>query len=111
MARKPPPRAKTNLSHVTARNTVQARLLADYALLQDWKAVGAKNGVSGGMAYRVAAQSYEPRNTAIRARLGFPALAPAPVCPVHGVVHARTCRQVPAWVARGADFLAQRERQ
>ena len=30
---------------------------------------------------------YEPQRTDIRLALGLPALAPAPVCPVHGIVH------------------------
>lgn len=91
MSRKPPVRAKTDISHLTARNTVQAGLLADYARLQDWQKVGGKKGVSGGMAYRVAVHGYEPRANRIRASLGLPALEPAPVCPVHGVVHAGHC--------------------
>ena len=34
---------------------------------------------------------YEPHDTNIRLALGLPALAPAPVCPVHGVVHPGRC--------------------
>ncbi len=87
----PPRRQPTNLSHVTQSNTVQTRLLADYARLGTWQAVGRKYGVSRGMAYRVAVQGYEPKRRHIRFALSFPTLHPAPVCPVHGVVHLGRC--------------------
>ena len=83
----------------------------DYALLLTWRAVGAKYGVSAGAVYRLAMQGKEPRKMEIRARLGLPALAPAPVCPVHGVVHARLCHAAPAWVTTAADWLAAREKE
>lgn len=95
----PPRRPKTDISHVTARNMVQKRLLSDYGSSQDWKAVGAKYGISGGMAYRVAMHAYEPQRTHIRLALGFPALAPAPCCPDCGIPHVtRRCprRRKPA---------------
>lgn len=38
------------------------------------------------------ARGRDPKSPAIRCKLGLPALAPAPVCPVHGVVHvSRRC--------------------
>ena len=52
-----------------------------------WRIVGAKFGISGGMAYRIAMQEYEPKSLHIRLALGLPALAPAPVCVKCGQVH------------------------
>ena len=39
------------------------------------------------MVQRVATTDYRPKSPAIRAALGLPILAPAPVCPSCGVVH------------------------
>lgn len=95
MTRKPPPRRHTDTSHLTVCNAIQRRLLADYDVLDTWEAVGAKYGVSGGVVYRVATSDYEPRNNTIRAALGLPKLAPAPVCSC-GEVHTRkTCPNRP----------------
>lgn len=55
------------------------------------------------------AKGREPHKASVRAALGLPVLAAAPVCPVHGVVHARACRVVPEWVKAGADWLAARQ--
>ena len=68
-----------------------------------WESVGNALGISGGMAYRIAIQGYEPHDNHIRATLGLPELLPAPVCPIHGVVHVRaTCpgvkKPAPRWV-------------
>lgn len=55
--------------------TVQKRLKNDYERLEKsggWRAVGALYDVSGALAYRIANQSYEPRDPAIRLRLGLP---------------------------------------
>ena len=61
-------------------------------MLLTWSAVGAEIGITGGMAYRVAVQDYEPQKSSIRAALGLPVLAPAHVCPACGVVHvAKRC--------------------
>jgi len=63
-----------------------------YKRLGNWRAVGDELGISGGMAYRIAVDGYEPKDAHIRLKLGLPALVPAPVCPVCGVVHvARRC--------------------
>ena len=83
---KNPPRRKTKKIHLTPRNAISKRLLELYAVHLTWKAVGAEIGITGGMAYRVAVQGYEPRDNAIRSSLGLPVLAPAPVCLVHGKV-------------------------
>ena len=65
--------------HVSVRacNAVRGRLLAMYEELQHeggWRAVGEALGVSGGMAYKVAREGYQPRDPEIRAKLGLPAL-------------------------------------
>lgn len=79
-------RGKSKNYGVTPRNAIARRLRSDYALDKTWAAVGAKYGVSAGMAFRVA-DGYEPQAAAIRSKLGFPVLALVSVCPVHGVVH------------------------
>jgi len=58
-----------------------------YRRLGNWRAVGREFGISGGMAFRMAVQKYEPKEAAIRVRLGLPAMAPAPVCMSCGLVH------------------------
>lgn len=57
---------------------------------------------------------YDPVDPHIRAVLGLPILAPAPVCPTCGIVHPGRCtvrKPVPEWVTRGADFLEARLRE
>jgi hypothetical protein len=39
------------------------------------------------MAFRMAVQKYEPKEAAIRVRLGLAAMVPAPACAVCGGVH------------------------
>jgi len=82
-----PPRRRTLEFHVTKRNTISKRLAALYRSGMSWRAIGTKFGVSGGMAFRVATQGYEPRKASIRAALGLPVTVPVAVCPIHGVVH------------------------
>ena len=55
--------------------------------LGNWRAVGREFGISGGMAFRMAVQKYEPKEAAIRVRLGLAAMVPAPACAVCGGVH------------------------
>ena len=57
-----------------------------------WRAVGARNDVSGATAHAVATRGYDPHRPDIRRALGLPILAPGRGCPVHGVVHDRMCR-------------------
>lgn len=95
MIQKPPPRKKTDLSHLTIGNMAQERLRCRYGVLQDWKAVAREIGVSSGMAYRVAMTDYDPKDNAIRECLGLPAMAPVSVCPTCGVVHVKKCPQAP----------------
>jgi len=56
----------------TARNAIQDRLIALYALRGSWRAVGLELDVSSGMAWRVANEGYEPKDDVIRKKLGFP---------------------------------------
>lgn len=66
--------------------------------------------VPRGTLHRIAHDAaYEPRRAPIRAALGLPVFAPAPVCAVHGRVCIRHCRPAPpAWVRQAADWLAGR---
>ena len=99
MNKKPvlPVREKSKPIVFARRTAAQNLLWADYARLFTWRAVGAEYGVSVGAVYRLAVLGKEPRDNAIRARLGLPALASAPVCQACGVVplakRCPTCRQ------------------
>ena len=108
---------------VTARSAISVRLARDYARLGTWRAVAALHGISSGMAFRVGEQGYEPKDAAIRARLGLATLKPAPACMQCGEVHpASVCYQRPpapelrpvtAWARRvrsGAVVLARSRR-
>ena len=112
MNKKPilPPRRRANPIVVQPLNSDRKRFWSDYALLMTWRAVGAKYGVSAGVIYRYAVNGTEPRSNSIRAALGLPALAAAPVCPKCGVVHSRTCRVLPEWVNQAADWLEERQK-
>jgi len=66
---KSPPRRQTVQIHTKPRNAIRRCLLADYDLLGTWRAVGAKYGISSGMAYQVAIHGYRPATKAIRDRL------------------------------------------
>ena len=52
-----------------------------------WRDTGFMLGISGGMAFRIARQGYEPKDNHIRATLGLPAMLPAPACAKCGKVH------------------------
>lgn len=95
---------------VQTLDTLKADLQARRATGMTWRAIAAEfPGAPPGTLCAIA-KGREPKGAVVRQALGLPALAPAPVCRVHGVVHARQCRVVPEWVSRGADFLAARER-
>ena len=113
MNKKPilPPRRRSKPFVVPQLHSVRNRLADDYALLMTWKSVGEKYGVSGRVVYRLVVDDKEPRDNAIRARLGLPALAPAPVCVRCGVVHSRMCRVLPEWVNQAANWLAERQKE
>ena len=74
-------------------DSLQSDLLAQQAALgRDFslRKVAAKYGVSHAVIQRVLA-GVEPTDPTIRKALGLPHLKPAPVCPVHGVVHLGGC--------------------
>lgn len=83
------------------RDSLAAEISENHRVTESWEKTGEDYKISGGMAYRIAMQGYEPKDAHIRAALGLPILAPAPVCPVHGVVHTGSCPRVgkrPRWV-------------
>jgi len=94
--------------------TVKARLCDERCSLGSWEAVASKNGVSVGTVCRVSS-GYAPRKAHIRLALGLPALAPAPVCPRHRVVHQskrcpkptfeENCDAYDAWLAANAGRM------
>lgn len=57
---------------LTPCNAIQTRVLALYDQLRTWDAVGLRLDVSGGMAWKVANEGYEPVDPEIRKKLGFP---------------------------------------
>lgn len=69
MSRKAPPRRRTQVAHLTRCNAIRRYLLAEYGRNDTWAAVGAKLGISGGMAYRVAVRGYWPRDRGIQRRI------------------------------------------
>ena len=84
------------------RDSLAAEIRENHRVSESWEKTGEDYKISGGMAYRIAVQGYEPKDAHIRAVLGLPILAPAPVCPKCNVVHVRaTCPRVgkrPRWV-------------
>ena len=55
------------------------------------RGIAADYGITCGTVARIL-RGIEPKRADIRRQLGLPELAPAPVCPVHGVVHiSRSC--------------------
>lgn len=87
----------------TCNDTKMAKTLAEvsrtlkneYSELSDsggWRAVGSRHGISGGMAYRIVVDGYNPRSPTVRAKLGLPSIVPTPACPNCGQVHvAKRC--------------------
>lgn len=68
--------------------TLKRSLRRAYNRLGSWQAVGERYGVNRGIAWRIVnEEKYEPKGAHIRARLGLPALVPAPVCRKCGEVH------------------------
>lgn len=55
------------------------------------------------------AKGRDPKSPAIRAALGLPAFASAPVCPVHGVVHPGRCPRK-TFEQRAGDYDAWKTR-
>jgi hypothetical protein len=71
-------------SPLTACKALGRALAASHAVTGSWEATGAFLGVSGGLAYRIAVDGYEPRSIEARSRVGLPvnpvALASAILC-------------------------------
>lgn len=69
---------------LTACKALSDAIVASHAITQSWNATGRFLGVSGGLAYRIAVDGYEPRSVEARSRLGLPVdpvtLAPAIIC-------------------------------
>jgi hypothetical protein len=79
------------------------KINAIHAKTRCWKTTGAALKISGGMAYRIASQGYEPKDNHIRALLGLAEMYPAPACKKCGKVHvSRRCTETvnprPRWV-------------
>ena len=75
-----------------------------YRRLGNWRAVGREFGISGGMAFRMAMQKYEPKKAAIRVKLGLPAIVLASACEVCGGVHVSKRCTVKAAARRYRDL-------
>lgn len=72
---------------VTAYNRVRRAINRSYRVLRrsgGWRAVGRAFGISGGMAYRIGVEGYEPADREIRLTLGLPVTMEVPMCPVCG---------------------------
>ena len=66
---------------------IRRELRKAHRKLHNWRAVGREWDLNCGMAYRIAVDGYEPKDARIRVKLGLPAMVPAPVCRLCGVVH------------------------
>ena len=111
MNKKPilPPRRRSNPIVVQPLNSNRKRIWSDYARLMTWRAVGAEYGVSAGAVYRLAVSNKEPHDNAIRAAIGLPITAPAPVCGKCGVVHlAKRCPKRDRFAENAAEYDAWR---
>ena len=74
---------------------VRRNILKEYYRLKNWRKVAAHFASTPGLCWRIAVENFEPSKPKTRAKFNYVALAPTPVCPVHGVVHARkTCPPV-----------------
>ena len=88
---KSPPARRSEIRVQTPYTNLE-RLAARYATGMTWKALGAGIGVSAATVRRAVMLGEYPNDNELRRRLGIPELAPAPVCPVHGVVHSHVCK-------------------
>lgn len=61
---------------VTTRNKAITDILALRDHGQTWRKIGECYGITGGMAYRIAMQDYDPVDPEIRQRLGLDAITP-----------------------------------
>ena len=68
-------------------DTLAAEISENHRVSGSWEKTGNDYNLSGGMAYRIAMQGYEPKDNHIRAALGLPPMLPAPACAKCGKVH------------------------
>lgn len=111
MTRQPP--AVANVQTLDALRRDLLALRAEHNPPTPWRVLAARwPGVPAGTLCAIS-KGREPHKASVRAALGLPVTAPAPVCPVHGVVHPGACPKVkptpPAWVSTAAAWLAGRE--
>lgn len=91
-----PPRnpfsAKSKSPSVQRLYTVWQRLHALRGASMSWRAIAPEfAGVPAATLCAIYKHGREPKKPAVRAALGLPTYAPAPVCPVHGIVHLQAC--------------------
>lgn len=90
---------------------LRSRLVSARATGMTWRAIAAHfPGVPAATLCAIAKHGRDPKSPRIRAALGLPTYADAPVCPVHGVVHAGRCPRkstdtYDAWRARNMPKL------
>jgi hypothetical protein len=88
---------------------LSCELRETHEINKSWEITSEPYGINKAMA-RLIANGYQPGNK-IRARLGLCTLAPAPICPVHGVVHPGRCPRKPVtnWRMTPEEFEARLE--
>lgn len=72
---------------VTTRNMLCEQFDAMRMDGASFRDIGREYKISSGVAFRILNSDYEPKDSAIRQRLGLPIFAPAAVCAKHGIVH------------------------
>ena len=102
----------TQTGYTDPQKLAQKRILEKYKFCSSWRKVAEELKENPGYMWNVGKGKKRACSRLLK-KLGIPlpALAPAPVCPVHGVVHARLCRSAPAWVTTAAAWLAKREKE
>lgn len=58
-----------------------------------YRGVADEFGISPAMAQKIVVEGYEPRTDEVRRNLGLPILSLGRICPIHGVVHDKQCRE------------------
>lgn len=67
--------------------SVSSKIIESYDEVKNWRKVGARFGITGGMAFRIAKEKHNPTDPHIRAQLGLPAFVPTEACAKCGDVH------------------------
>lgn len=95
---------------VQTLDTLRSRLTSARATGMTWRQIAAHfDGVPAGTLCAIA-KGRDPKSPAIRSALGLPAYASAPVCPVHGVVHAGRCPRRKTFEQNAAEYQAWKAR-